>query len=117
MTSLKSVTTLSSWILVAMPFAGARCVYSVIYTFDHTDLELNPVIGALWAKAVLVVLAPLGAALAMCIGGFVTRKLSSEMRKRRHGNMGNVTGQSQAFMPVSRKSWEPPAMEVARESE
>lgn len=78
------------WILVAMPFAGLRCIASVLYTFDHKDSELNPITGALWVKVVLVVLASLGAVISMCISGWVSRGSWNHSVLEQRRNLDNV---------------------------
>jgi hypothetical protein len=79
-TSIGSVAVgqLTRCIILAVPFVGLRCIYSVLYTFKHTESTLNPFTGALWVKVVFVVLAPLGAVLGMSVGGWLSRELDAD---------------------------------------
>ena len=75
-----------------MPFLGLRCVYSVLYTFDHKDAKLNPITGALWIKVVFVVLAPLGAVIGMSIAGWLSREVAAAASFDQWGGSENGAG-------------------------
>lgn len=78
------------WIMIATPFAGLRCIGTILYTFDHKDSDLNPVTGALWVKVVFVFLATLGAVAGMCVSGWVSRVISSKPAMRVHGSTDKI---------------------------
>lgn len=77
-------------ILIAMPFAGLRCIFTVLYTFDHNGSELNPMTGALWVKVVFAVLATLGAIVGMCISGWLGRGVSTKSLATDCGSSDNI---------------------------
>ena len=67
-------------VIAAVPFIGARALYTVVYTFDHGDNSLSPITGSFAVKLVLVVLVQLLAVLAFIAGGWMTRGLAREMK-------------------------------------
>lgn len=78
------------WTLFAMPYAGLRCISTVLYTFDHKDTNLNPITGALWVKVVFVVLATLGAVVSLCISGWVSRNIPRSPTITQHGSSNDI---------------------------
>ena len=64
---------LSAWTLAAVTFVGVKVTYAVVYTFDHQDVDINPVTGTIAVKTVLVVGVSLLAVLAMVVGGWKSR--------------------------------------------
>ncbi|KAL6240832.1 hypothetical protein RBB50_012247 [Rhinocladiella similis] len=77
-----SVSLSASCLLV-----GARCIYSVVYAFDHSP-SVNPITGSFAIKVILVFLVQLVAVVALLIVGFVTRDIARDhgvMRSWRRG--------------------------------
>lgn len=78
-----SITALRSWTLVALLFGGAKVVYAAVYALDHADAGINPVTGSFAVKVVLVVGVQFFAALAMVIGGWMSRGVVLDCQKQR----------------------------------
>lgn len=79
----RSTTALRNWTLVALLFGGAKVVYAAVYTLDHADAAINPITGSFAIKVVLVVGVQFFAALAMVIGGWMSRGVVLDYQKQR----------------------------------
>lgn len=93
------------WVFMAMPFAGLRCVFTVIYTFDRHDSELNPMTGALWVKVVFVVLASLGAVIGMCMSGWLGQEVSRKPFATKHASSDDIRYESVAQRNKEQADW------------
>jgi hypothetical protein len=74
--SARLLKSLLGAIVVSIPFVGIRDIYAVISIFDSSDNSLNPVTGILPVKVIFVVLAPMLAVGAWCVGGWMSRNVA-----------------------------------------
>ncbi|KIW43363.1 uncharacterized protein PV06_04474 [Exophiala oligosperma] len=83
---LDSLGPVSVLLGVACLFVGVRCIYSVVYAFDHSP-SVNPLTGKFAIKVTLVFLVQLVAVSALLAVGFLTRNIvivreNNEVRRR-----------------------------------
>ncbi|KIW10876.1 hypothetical protein PV08_10175 [Exophiala spinifera] len=88
------LTPVSVSLGVACIFVGVRCVYGVVYAFDHSrSSPVNPVTGSFAVKVTLVVLVQLVVVVALLVVGFLTRDIARDHGvKRRWWRRGGRGG-------------------------
>lgn len=78
----RSVRNLAACTLVAAAFVGVKVLYAVVYTFDHEDLDLNPVTGSFAVKVVFGVGVMVAAVVMMVVGGWMSLGFA---KQKKHG--------------------------------